>query len=278
MSKYEDYAAVSTVYDETRAPIGVDILRRCLGAAATPLAELRLLDAGCGTGAYAQALLPHVGHIDAVDLSEGMLAVARAKMADEEAAGRIAFHTSGIDALPFAGETFDAAMINQVLHHLEEEGGGWPAHRAAIAEMHRLLRPGGVLVINSCTHEQLRDGYWYYDLVPEARDACIRRHVPAERLTALLAQAGFRPRAPETPPDAVMQGDAYFDMTGPLSESWRKGDSFWALATPDQIARAEARVHDMQAAGTLEAWFHDRDGRRKGLGQFTFFSAVRPAG
>ena len=279
MSKYEDYAAVSTVYDETRAPIGVNILRRCLGAAGTPLAELRLLDAGCGTGAYAQALLPHVGHVDAVDLNEGMLAVARAKLAGEEAAGRIAFHRSDIDALPFADETFDAAMINQVLHHLEDgAGGGWPAHQAVIAEIRRLLRPGGVLVINMCTHEQLREGYWYYDLVPEAREGCIRRHIPTGRLQAILADTGFQLRAPETQLDAVMQGDAYFDMTGPLRESWRKGDSFWALATPDQIARAEARLHDMQAAGTLEAWFRDRDGRREGLGQFTFFSAVRPAG
>jgi ubiquinone/menaquinone biosynthesis C-methylase UbiE len=257
-------------------PIGTDILRRCLGQSATPLSEIRLLDAGCGTGAYSRAMLPRVSHIDAVDLNEGMLAVARSKLAGDEAAGRIAFHQGSIDALPFEGETFDAAMINQVLHHIEDGADpSFPAHEAVIVEMHRVLRPGGVLVINMCTREQLSGGYWYYDLVPRAREACIRCHVSTERLQAILTAAGFQPRAPEAALDAVMQGEAYFDMTGPLKESWRKGDSFWALATDAQIAQAEAQVRDMQAAGTLEAWFHERDERRRGVGQFTFFSAVR---
>lgn len=276
MSKYEDYATVSKAYDETRVPIGTEILLGCLSAAAAPLEQVRLLDAGCGTGAYSRALLPHVGRIDAVDLNEGMLAVSRAKLVGEEAAGRIAFHQGSIDALPFADETFDAAMINQVLHHLEDGADEtWPLHSAVIAEMARVLRPGGVLVVNSCTHEQLRKGYWYYDLVPQAREACIRRHIPPARLTAMMDAKGLHPNPPVPVLDEVMQGETYFDPTGPLRENWRKGDSFWALATPSQIAKAEERVREMQEAGTLKGWFQERDARRKGLGQFTFFSAVR---
>lgn len=276
MSRYEDYGAVSQTYDETRIPIGVDILCAFLAAADKPLPQLCLLDAGCGSGAYAEAMLYHVGRIEAVDLNDGMLAVARRKLAREEADGRIAFHRASIDALPFGAGSFDAAMINQVLHHLEDgDDASFPVHRAVLSEMHRVLRPGGVLVINMCTHTQLRNGYWYYDLVPEARDACIRRHVPDGRLADMLAEAGFALRGREAPLEAVMQGAAYFDVTGPLSESWRKGDSFWALATPAQTATAEARVREMQAAGTLDAWFRERDARRAGVGQFTFFAAVR---
>ncbi len=276
MSRYEDYHAVSEAYDETRSPIGTEILLTCLATADRPLPELRLLDAGCGTGAYSRAMIAHVGRIEAVDLNEGMLSVARAKLAQEQAAGRIALHRASIDALPFGDESFDAAMINQVLHHLEDGSDPtFPGHARVIAEMQRVLRPGGVLVINMCTHRQLGDGFWYYDLVPEAREACVRRHIPVETLETILVDAGFELRATQVPLDAVMQGDAYFDMTGPLKESWRKGDSFWALAPPDQIAAAEARVRELQAAGALEAWFQERDERRKGVGQFTFFAAVR---
>ena len=276
MSRYEDYHAVSETYDKTRSPIGTRILRRCLAAGHRPLLEMQLLDAGCGTGAYSQAMLPHVGRIDAIDLNEGMLSVARAKLAPEAAAGKIAFHRGSIDALPFGDEIFDAAMVNQVLHHLEDgTDPSFSVHAAVIAEMHRVLRPGGVLVINMCTREQLRRGYWYYDLVPEAREACIRRHISGESLAAMLTEAGFELRGGEAPLDAVMQGDAYFDMTGPLRESWRKGDSFWALASPEQIAEAETRVREMQASGTLDSWFRERDARREGVGQFTFFAAVR---
>jgi len=276
MSRYEDYTAVARDYDGTRVAIGVDILRDFLSAAPVPLRDARLLDAGCGSGAYAEAMLPHVRHIDAVDLNDGMLSMARAKLEHEEAAGRIAFHCAGIETLPFDSGTFDAAMINQVLHHLEDgTDGAWPAHAAVMAEMHRVLRPGGVLVVNMCTHTQLRNGYWYYELVPEARAACIRRHIPTANFREMLDKAGFAFHGSEVPHDAVMQGGAYFDAAGPLREAWRKGDSFWALATAEQIARAEARIRDMQAAGTLEAWFRERDARRVGVGQFTFFAAVR---
>lgn len=276
MSRYEDYTSVAKSYDETRLPIGIDILRQCLELADFPLVEMALLDAGCGTGAYTAALLPHVGHIEAVDLSEDMLAVARAKLADEEAVGRVAFRKASIDALPFEAGSFDAAIINQVLHHLaDEKDASFSAHRAVIREMHRVLRPGGVLVVNTCTIEQLAYGYWYYDLVPEARDASIRRHIPADRLESMLADAGFEPCAPKVPEDAVMQGGAYFDPIGPLRESWRRGDSFWALATPDQIARAEDRVRKMLDDGTLRRWFQERDARREAVGQFTFFPAIK---
>ncbi len=279
MSKYEDYGEVAKVYDETRAPIGVEILLGCLTAAGTPLSGIHLLDAGCGTGAYARAVVGHVGHIDAVDLNEGMLDVARAKLAGQEAQGRIAFHHASIDALPFEDEAFDAAMINQVLHHLETgEDDSHPGHARVIAEIHRVLRPGGALVINMATREQLRDGFWYYGLAPRAGEASMALIPSSARLEAMLTAAGFEFRGRHVALDAVMQGAAYFDPAGPLDERWRKGDSFWALAGPKGVAGAVARVREMQAAGTLEAWFRECDERRRGVGQFTFFLAVKPAG
>ena len=279
MSTYEDYSEVSKVYDETRVPIGVEILLGCLTAAGGRLADLHLLDAGCGSGAYSRAVVGHVGHIDAVDLNEGMLSVARAKLAEEETQGRIAFHHASIDALPFADATLDAAMINQVLHHLETgEDESYPGHARVIAEVHRVLRPGGALVVNMVTREQNRDGFWYYDLVPQAREAAIALVPSSERLEAMLTDAGFEFRGRHVPLDAVMLGAANFDPAGPLDERWRKGDSIWALAGANAVAEAAARVLEMQAAGTLEAWYRERDNRRHGVGQFTFFLAVKPAG
>ena len=95
---------------------------------------------------------------------------------------------AGIDALPFEDGCFDAVMVNQVLHHLADSPpDGWPMLRRVLGEFARVLRPGGVAVINTCSHEQLRRGWWYASLVPEAVETIRRRYADREVLTALLA-------------------------------------------------------------------------------------------
>ena len=53
MSTYENYNQTSVHYDQTRTPIGVEIILGCLVSMGKPLSEMVVLDAGCGTGAYA---------------------------------------------------------------------------------------------------------------------------------------------------------------------------------------------------------------------------------
>lgn len=72
MSRYEYYALASKSYDEARQTTGINILRRRIDATAVALSDICLLDAGCGTDAYSQAMLPHAAHVNAVDLGAGM--------------------------------------------------------------------------------------------------------------------------------------------------------------------------------------------------------------
>ncbi len=277
MSRYERYDQVAADYDRSRIALGAEIIAGLLAAGAKPLEELALLDAGCGTGNYSAALAEHVGRITAVDLSAEMLAVARAKLADAAAAGRVAFHEASIDALPFPEASFDAVMFNQVLHHLED--GTDPAyggHRRALAEAQRVLRPGGRVIVNVCSHEQLRDGYWYYDLIPAARRAALARCVTAARLEAILRALGFVELERSVPLEGVMQGPDYFRGEGPLDPDWRRGDSIWALASPEELAAAEAQVRALAESGELDAYLAARDAKRPAVGQFTFFTAVKP--
>ncbi len=276
MSSYEKYDETSRHYDRTRVPVGAEIILGCLARLDKPLGDLVVLDAGCGTGAYSQAIVDRVGRVEALDMSRGMLAAARAKLGDAAAQGRIAFHQGSIAELPFDDGALDAVMINQVLHHLDDEAAAdYPVHRRIIGEFARVLRPGGGLVINSCTRRQLRDAYWYYHLVPRAAEAMRQRFVPMEALRRILEEAGFAYNGGFVPVDAVCQGDAYFDGRGPLAKAWRDGDSLWALAGEDELARALANLRDLDANGGLDAFVAEHDARRADIGQITFLFATR---
>ena len=278
MSTYERYDEAAAHFDAFRGPEGVEIIAGCLTRLDRPLSDVSLLDAGCGSGNYTAELVNLVGRIDAVDVSDGMLDVARGKLADMEAAGRVAFLRASVDDLPFEDGRFDAVMVNQVLHHLETgDDAGYGGHHRALAEIHRVLRPGGLAVINACTHEQIREGCWYYHLVPDALEAVLARCAPERAMVQVLATCGLRLEGRIVPLNAVMLGAAYFELCGPLDRRWRSGDSIWALAGRDGTARAEAKVRALDAEGRLEAYFREHDARRPRVGQITFYVARKPA-
>ena len=276
MSDYENYSKIARRYDATRIPVGVEIITGCLAQGDTPLHQQHLLDAGCGTGNYSRALLPRVGRISAVDLNAGMLAHARKKFAAESARDRIDFHRASIDALPFEDAVFDGVMVNQVLHHLElAAAADYPVYRRVIGEFARVLKPDGALVVNTCSREQLRHGFWYYHLIPEATARMCARHAPREVLRQIMADAGIPCRRCFVPVDALMQGEAYFNPRGPLDKSWRDGDSMWSMVSERTLREVRARVRELERSGELQNYLLKNDARRKHIGQFSFLYGRR---
>ncbi len=276
MSTYENYSETSKSYDKTRVPIGLEIILGCMARAPIPLARMRLLDAGCGTGAYSQAVLPHVAHIDAVDINPDMLGIASQKLCNPRIEGLIRFHRAAIDELPFADASFDGIMVNQVLHHLpDSDAAGYPSYRRVLKEFSRLLRPGGRLIINTCSHTQLREGFWPYALLPEAVKEICKRHVPLNELERLLEEYRFSFIASYVPVNAVIQGEAYFDARGPLNKHWRDGDSLWAMASESELQAALAKLRQLDREDKLEQFMKRHDRFRHNVGQVTFVCASR---
>jgi ubiquinone/menaquinone biosynthesis C-methylase UbiE len=276
MSSYEHYDKTAADYDRTRWPIGAEIIIGCLAQGRVPLGRMTVLDAGCGTGNYTAALLPHVLRIEALDRSAGMLEIAGRKLAAAVADGRVALHQGEIDALPFADASIDGIMVNQVLHHLRDDGeAGWPQHRRVLKELARVLRPGGVLVINTCSHRQTEQGFWTFHLIPDARAEILRRLMPLEALEAALIECGIEPRGRFVPTAAILQGDEYLDPRGPLRADWRAGDSIWALVDEDKLANVERALRQLDAEGQLEAYVAQHDAMRPHIGQITILYGVK---
>lgn len=270
MSSYEDYGRASKNYDKTRRPVGAEAIAGCMAMGAAPLSEMTLLDAGCGTGNYSVAMAPHVRRIEAVDMSPAMIEAAKRKLPDTS------FHEAPIDDLPFGDFFFDGVMVNQVLHHLPETGGGFSEHRRAVEEMSRVIKPGGVLTINTCSQSQLSGAYWYYALIPEAAKSLRSRYAPPGLLAEFMEASGLEYRGRISPADAIVQGEAYFDLRGPLSGEWRDGDSIWSLAPEEERSRAISKVEAMEADGTLEGYFAEHDARRADIGQVSVLYGVKP--
>jgi ubiquinone/menaquinone biosynthesis C-methylase UbiE len=112
------------------------LVKQALGASSGE----RILDVGCGPGFYLAELLDVVGpngSLVGVDGNDGMLAVAAGRTAGH---ANVAFERADVCALPCADAAFDAALCVQVLEYVADP-------TAALREMHRVLRPGGRLVV-----------------------------------------------------------------------------------------------------------------------------------
>lgn len=103
-------------------------------------------DVGAGTGYLLPALAARFRSVIAIEPAAAMLECARQRMA-ACAARNVAFHLAGFDCLPLADADCDLAIACLVLHHVTKPEG-------ALAELHRVLRPGGrVLIVEQNRHE-----------------------------------------------------------------------------------------------------------------------------
>jgi SAM-dependent methyltransferase len=94
----------------------------------------RVIEYGCGFGFLSVLLAKSGAHVDAFDLSAESAAVARRRAELNGVGESITFHVVAAEDLPFASGTFDAAVGNAVLHHLDVGLAG--------PELFRVLKPG----------------------------------------------------------------------------------------------------------------------------------------
>jgi len=144
-SDFEDaasYDGVADAFDRFSERFSSPLAQRLLDAAQVGPAD-RVLDVGTGTGVVAlqaAARLAAASRVVGIDISEEMLATARAKAARLPYADRIELRRLDVQALDLADASFDVVVSLFALHHLPDPAG-------AFRQMYRVLRPGGRLAV-----------------------------------------------------------------------------------------------------------------------------------
>jgi ubiquinone/menaquinone biosynthesis methyltransferase len=159
----------------------------------------RALDLAAGTGDIAFALAEHGARVSALDITHRMLILAAAR---KPASAKVAFVTGDMMALPFADGAFDLVTTGYGIRNV-------PRIEPAIAEIRRVLRPGGLLlslefdrpanpivrgvylgyltVVGSALGWILHRDPDTYRYIPES----IRRYPGAAAVASMLGRSGF---------------------------------------------------------------------------------------
>ena len=221
----------------TRLRLVQDVLASCPGG--------DLLDAGCGPGVVAQALLksrPHDFRISVLDQSRAMVEYCAASA---RSLGKVYPAVGQVEALPYTDATFDVTLVMGVLEYADAS--------AAVNEMSRVTRPGGLVVIsmlNPLSLYRITEWILYRPLLRVLAAVKVCLHVPEERrhkagATGIHAFTPGELRRLMTQADLEPVSLIYYDLTFP-------GPPFGRLASI--AGRAERPSHERVAAARWSRW------------------------
>ena len=227
-SAYCDYNDSFPVYDRIRTPHASGEILEILRRESIPPKGMRLLDGGYGTGLHMEFFSSHVKEVHGIEGSSAGYQETRRKL---QGVANAYPRRGNILHLPFADDFFDAYLVNQVLHHLDWDP-EFPGLDAFLKEAKRTLRPGGILIVNTCSQEQLdpeTGSFWFYRYIEKGAREMKKRYIPLEELVARLEKEGFTDLKRTIPEERIFTDRVYEDPRIALEESFIKGDSAFSF-------------------------------------------------
>ena len=287
MSSYHDYSGKAKKYEADRVPVGVNHILGALHVRlGKPLEQVRILDAGCGTGNYAKELLEAgVGQIYLLDADDGVLGACRIKLKAYLDNGRAYFVKHNLPTLPYPDEYFDCILLMAVLHHLDENNfdhllttgkePSYPNLQLVCREANSVLRLRGFAVAGTIFNDQIKS-IWWHKLTPIAlRRMCIKV-TGYHCFRAALQSAGFQDIETISFLDKLFMHEAiYFDPDGPLREEFRENWSCWSLATKHEIDDGIKCLMEAKQNGFVNEFMLRLDGEAPRFGRFSFIFAQK---
>lgn len=197
----DHYDAFATSYEAENATslLNAHYERPAMLRLAGDVRGRRVLDAGCGSGPLTLALRERGAVVTGLDGSPAMIELARRRLGED-----VPLHVADLaEPLPFSDGTFDDVVASLVLHYLED----WVA---PLAELRRVLRPGGRLLVsvnhptarllNAPTEDYFATRRYVEEVELDGRPTdLVFWHRPLSTITRELTAAGFRLTVLEEP-------------------------------------------------------------------------------
>lgn len=194
----------AAAYTASKSHAGWKDLARMVQLLAPTGAE-EALDVATGTGHTALALAPHCRAVTGLDPTPEMLREAE-QLAAQRAIINVRFVQGAAEQLPFDDHSFDIVTVRRAPHHFQ-------SIPRALAEMRRVLRPGGtLLVIDQITPDD-PDGSALLEAMERRRDPSHVRALTVDEWRAALTAAGFAIRHVEVDEEQRSLGE-YLDVAG----------------------------------------------------------------
>ncbi|HID33600.1 MAG TPA: class I SAM-dependent methyltransferase [Anaerolineae bacterium] len=173
-----DYDRVAADYHRRYAQSPMPSVAQALDALADALAATRILEVGCGSGRWLEALARPDRWLTGLDPSRGMLNQARSRLP------AIPLIQATGERLPLAPASFDLIILVHVLHHLADPGRFWHAAR-------RTLAPDGAIAVVGANPVAPGSAWYIYDYFEGVRALDEARFPPWEQVEAWMRDAGF---------------------------------------------------------------------------------------
>ena len=229
------YDKISRIYDTSRVA-NTETTEKLLRLLHIGIDSV-ILDMGCGTGNYTDALRRVAKSVVGIDLSIGMIEMARTKFSD------LSLIRSDVTCLPFTSRIFDGVFAIQVLHHVKEK-------ELFLMEAYRVLRKGASIAIHACSHRQMR-AFWFYHYFPKGLEVDLRRMPDIKEIVSLFYGAGFSNIGIKICYRDVVVADEAPERY--LDKNYRDSISTFAFLTDEDIELGCEKIRKDIASGAVES-------------------------
>lgn len=271
-STYCDYNEAFIGYDQIRQPHGLENILKILRQSKVPIAEQTVLEGGFGTGAYLDKIRHHTQMIHGVEGSDEGYQQTLQKVNNET---NVQLQKGNILQLSFRDKSFHAYMVNQVLHHLDHRN-HFQSINVFLSEASRVLKPGGQLIMNTCSQEQLdpnSGSYWHYKYIYPAAYSIQKHYILIQELEIRLESLGFIEIKRTIPQEKIFSQRYYEDPCIALEPEFRKGDSTYSFLSEVELEESNCRLREAIEEGSVYEFMIRAATRAAEIGEGVIVSA-----